>query len=87
MLTKKTFHNKTYCKKTLLLKLLTISRNSWQNFIFSDESRLELYSKRRQYVQRPVGQRFKSKHTLKTVKYGGPSILVWEAIRGDITKV
>ena len=40
----------------------------WQNFIFSDEAHLELYSKRRQYVRRPVGKRFQSKHNLKTVK-------------------
>jgi len=59
----------------------------WSNVIFSDEARLQLYSTRRQYVRRPTGQRFNSQYTMKTVKYGGPSIMVWGAIKADGTKV
>ena len=86
---KKLLLNRGHIKKRLLwCKLyLEMDVGSWRNFIFSGEARLELYSKRRQYVRRSVGQRFQSKYTLKTVKYGGPSILLWGAIRGDGAKV
>ena len=53
-----------------------------KNFVFYDEARIELYSSRRQYVRRLVGQRFYCKHTTKTVEYGGPSIMIWGAIKG-----
>jgi len=66
---------------------LQMDPNLWKNFVFSDEARIELYSSRRQYVRRPVGQRFNCKYTMKTVKYGGPSIMIWGAIKGDGTKV
>ena len=59
----------------------------WALVIFSDEARIELYSRRRQYVRRPVGQRFHNIYTMKTVKYGSPSILIWGAVKSDRTKV
>ena len=40
--------------------------NLWANVIFSDEARIELYSRQRQYVCRPVGQRFYNIYTMKT---------------------
>jgi len=55
--------------------------------IFFDEARIKLYSRRRQYVCRPVGQRFHNIYTMKTVKYGGPSILIWGVMKSDGTKV
>ena len=66
---------------------LKMDANLWQKFVFSDEARMELYCRRRQYVRRPIGKRFHSLYTMKTVRIRGPSILVWEAIRGDGTKV
>jgi len=61
--------------------------NLWTNVIFSDEARIELYFRQRQYVRRPVEQRFHNIYTMKTVKYGGPSILIWGAVKSDGTKV
>ena len=61
---------------------LQMDTKLWNNFVFSNEDRIELYSSRR-----PVGQRFYSKYTLKTIKYGGPSIMICSAIKDDGTKV
>ena len=44
----------------------------WKHFIFLDETRMELYFSRRQYVRKPVVQRL---YNSKTVKYGG--FLFW----------
>jgi len=55
--------------------------------IFSDESRLELFSRRREYVRRPQGSRFNPKYTTKTVKFRGKSIMVWSAIKEDGTRI
>ena len=79
---KKPLLNRRHIQKRLMWckSYLQMDKKNWQNFIFTDEARLELYSRRRQYVRRPLGQRFKTRYTLKTVKYGGPSILVWGAI-------
>ena len=54
----------------------------WNDVIFSDESRLELFS-RRKYVSRPQGSRYNPKYTTKTVKFGGKCIIVWGAIKAD----
>ena len=61
--------------------------NLWANVIFFNEARIKLFSRRRQYVRRPVGQRFHNIYTMKTVKYGGPSILILETVNSDGTKV
>ena len=55
-------------KRLSLCKLyLKLDGNLWANVIFFDETRIELYSRRRQYICRPVGQRFHNIHTMKTV--------------------
>ena len=41
---------------------------NWSKIIFSDETRLELVSKSRQFVRRQVGQRFQTKNTKKNSK-------------------
>jgi transposase len=86
---KKPLLNRAHMRKRLLWckQYLQMDVKMWQNFIFSDEARMELYCRRRQYVRRPIAQRFNPMYTMKTVKYGGPSVLVWGAIMGDGTKV
>ena len=53
----------------------------WNDVTFSDESRLELFSRKREYVRRPKGLRFEDRYTTKTVKFGGQSLMVWGAIK------
>lgn len=59
----------------------------WNDVIFTDESRIELFSRRREYVRRPQGSRYNPKYTTKTVKFGGKSLMVWGAIKEDGTRV
>lgn len=63
------------------------SKEQWRNVIFSDESQFKMFSTRRTIVRRPVGTRFCNRYVTKTVKYGGVSILVWGAIRGDGSRI
>jgi transposase len=82
-------------KKPLLLKrhkdkrlmwckrYLRWSSQDWQKVIFSDECRVELISRRRQYVRRPKGTRFNERYTLKTTRFGGKSLMLWGAIKAN----
>ncbi|GFV41126.1 transposable element Tc1 transposase [Trichonephila clavipes] len=54
------------------------SRNHFGTLIFSDESKFNIYSSDGQYkVWRQVGKELDPKSTIKTVKYGDGSVLVW----------
>ena len=59
------------------------TRNMWQNVIYSDESRIELHPSVRVFVRRPINQRFSQRYTIKTVRKGGKSIIVWGAIKAN----
>ena len=58
----------------------------WSKIIFSDESRIELIPKARQFVRRPKNEQHREKYTIKTTKFS-PSIMVWGAIRHDGKRV
>lgn len=50
----------------------------WKSVLWTDESKFEIFgSKRRQFVRRKPGERFKSKCIAPTVKHGGGSVMVW----------
>jgi len=58
----------------------------WKEVIFSDEVRISMHSTCRRYVRRRIGHSLKFQYVTKTVKYGGKSILLWRAIKGDGTR-
>ncbi|GFU94223.1 transposable element Tc1 transposase [Trichonephila clavipes] len=66
-------------KRNYLLQRNTFQgQNHFGTLIFSDESKFNLYRSDRQYkVWRQVGKELDPKNTIKTVKYGGGSVLVW----------
>lgn len=54
------------------------SLSKWKNVIWSDESRFKIFwSDRKCYVCRPVNSDLDPKFTLKSVKHGGGSLMVW----------
>lgn len=54
----------------------------WGKVIFSDECKLELHPRRREFVRRPPNSRYNSKYVRKTTKFS-PGVMVWGAIRSD----
>lgn len=61
----------------------SFSMEQWRNVVFTDECQVKMFSTRRTIVRRPVGCRFINRYVTKTVKFGGASVLVWGAIKGD----
>lgn len=50
----------------------------WKRVVWSDESKFELVGKKkRRKIWRKVGEALLDKHTTKTMKFGGGSIMVW----------
>ena len=54
----------------------------WNRVIFTDESKLEINPRRKQFVRRPINARHLSKYCTETTKFS-KSLMVWGAIRGD----
>jgi len=50
-----------------------LEQSFWDNVIYSDECRLEMHPRRREYVRRPTNTRYHERFTSKTVKHGGKS--------------
>lgn len=50
-----------------------------KNVLWTDESKIVLFGSkdRRQFVRGPPNTEFKPQYTLKTVKHGGSSIMIW----------
>uniref|UniRef100_A0A7N8XIW6 Transposase Tc1-like domain-containing protein n=1 Tax=Mastacembelus armatus TaxID=205130 RepID=A0A7N8XIW6_9TELE len=51
----------------------------WRNILWTDESKIVLFGSKdhRQFVRRPPNSEFKPQYTVKTVKRGGASIMIW----------
>lgn len=50
----------------------------WENVLWSDETKLELFSRSHQlYVRRCKNEAYKEKNTVPTVKHGGGSVMFW----------
>ena len=57
------------------------NRNTWQNILFSDESRFCLkFSDGRARVYRRRGERFSDACVLETDRFGGGSVMIWGGI-------
>lgn len=57
------------------------TNEQWGQVLFSDESKFEIYgNKRRLFIRRFEGERYKKYCWQPTVKHGGGSIMVWGAI-------
>lgn len=54
----------------------------WNSVIFSDESAIELRSKRRKYVRRPKKTRYNEKYILKSTKFTS-KLLVWGGVKAN----
>ena len=54
----------------------------WRSICWIDESKIVLYGGRgsRAYVRRPPSAEYKPKYTIKTIKHGGSSIIIWACI-------
>uniref|UniRef100_A0A3Q0QR15 Transposase Tc1-like domain-containing protein n=1 Tax=Amphilophus citrinellus TaxID=61819 RepID=A0A3Q0QR15_AMPCI len=64
----------------------------WEQVLWTDESKFEIFgSRRRKFVRRRVGERFRDECLEPTVKRGGGSVQVWGCISahgpGDIVKI
>ena len=82
---KKPFLNKAQIKKRFnwAASYGNWTQNQWNKVIFSDETKIELFQKRRKYIRRLDKTRFHINHLIKTVKFGGKSLLCWGAIKFD----
>lgn len=54
-------------------------KEQWRNILWSDESKVVLFGSkgRYEYVRRPPGVAYLPQYTVKTVKHGGLSLMVW----------
>lgn len=71
-------------KRKIWCKLYSkVGQHFWNNVVFTDECKIEMHPRQREYVRRPVNSRYNDKYITKTVKFGGKSIMVWGAIKAN----
>ena len=68
------------------------TKKDWENVLFADESKFEIYgNKRRIYVRHRKNEKFESSCIKPTVKHGGGNIQVWGCFSfngvGDLYKI
>ena len=73
-------------------KFKDYTKKDWENVLFMDESKFEIYgNKRRIYVRRRTNEKFLSSCIKPTVKHGGGNIQVWGCFSkngvGDLYKI
>ena len=57
---------------------LSKPQSFWENVLWTDETKVELFSKaRHSTVYRKLNEAYKEKNTVPTVKYGGGSKMFW----------
>lgn len=60
------------------------SLDQWKSVLWSDESKFEIFgTRRRVFVRRKVGEKYKSACVLPSVKHGGGSVMVWGCFSYD----
>ena len=86
---KKPILNKMHIRKRLswCKSYFSMQQSQWDNILFSDETRIELFPTRRRYVRRPIGSQFQNRYVTKTIRQGGFSVLVWGCIKSDGTRI
>jgi hypothetical protein len=58
----------------------------WSKVLWTDETKIELFgTRRRVFVRRSIGERFRSFCLSPTMKFGGGSIMLWGAISANGT--
>uniref|UniRef100_A0A8C5PHZ7 Transposase n=1 Tax=Leptobrachium leishanense TaxID=445787 RepID=A0A8C5PHZ7_9ANUR len=66
------------CRKTRLKFAKEHLDHYWQNILWTDETKIELFGKNTQhYVWRKKGTAHQHQNLIPTVKHGGGSIMVW----------
>lgn len=54
-------------------------KRRWRNILWTDKSKIVIFGSKghKQFVSRPANTEFKQEYTVKTMKYGGASIMIW----------
>ena len=64
--------------KRVRLEIATMHIDEPQSFLWTDETKLELFGKAHQlYVHRCKNEAYQEKNTVPTVKHGGGSVMFW----------